>query len=142
MSKTKIEQIKSKITSETLHYIIRYSDYKQGTQRQDVAPPENFLQLSLLNYDKGKTFKPHKHIYKKNDGLTIAQESWIVLRGSVRAIFYDLDDSIIKETILNNLDCSVTLKGGHNYEILEDNTLIYEYKSGPYKGQALDKEFI
>jgi hypothetical protein len=26
--------------------------------------------------------------------------------------------------------------------ILEDNTLVYEYKTGPYLGQAMDKTFI
>ena len=32
--------------------------------------------------------------------------------------------------------------GGHTYEILESDTLVYEYKTGPYEGQKLDKEFI
>jgi hypothetical protein len=26
--------------------------------------------------------------------------------------------------------------------ILENDTLVYEYKTGPYEGQALDKTFI
>jgi len=39
-------------------------------------------------------------------------------------------------------DASFTLEGGHNYEILEDNTLVYEYKTGPYEGQEFDKTFI
>ena len=30
----------------------------------------------------------------------------------------------------------------HTYEILEDNTLVYEYKTGPYLGIKKDKEFI
>ena len=32
--------------------------------------------------------------------------------------------------------------GGHTYEILVDDTVVYEYKTGPYMGQAKDKEFI
>ena len=28
------------------------------------------------------------------------------------------------------------------YTILEDNTIVYEYKTGPYEGQELDKKFI
>ena len=44
--------------------------------------------------------------------------------------------------ILNVGDASFTLEGGHNYEILEDNTLVYEYKTGPYEGQEFDKIFI
>ena len=52
------------------------------------------------------------------------------------------DDNIISEEILNKGDCSVTLYGGHNYEILEDNTLVYEFKTGPYLGVDLDKQTI
>jgi len=92
--------------------------------------------------EKGKTFKPHKHIFKEGESEVIAQESWVVIKGSVKVILYDLDDTIIKKVILHPGDCSITLKGGHNYEILEDDTVVYEYKTGPYKGQSLDKEFI
>ena len=55
---------------------------------------------------------------------------------------YDLDDSIISQPILNVGDISVTFQGGHTYEILEDDTIVYEYKTGPYKGQENDKEFL
>jgi hypothetical protein len=60
----------------------------------------------------------------------------------VKCIFYDTDDQIISTPILYPGDASFTLEGGHNYEIQEDNTLVYEYKTGPYEGQALDKTFI
>lgn len=138
----RIEKIKSKVTSEVLHYVIRYLDERHDVSREDVIEPENFLQLSLLNYDKGRTFTPHKHIRKEISETTIAQESWVVLRGSVKAIFYDIDDTIIAERKLDCLDISITLNGGHNYEILEDNTLVYEFKSGPYYGIAKDKMSI
>ena len=58
------------------------------------------------------------------------------------SVFYDLDDTIIEKPILKPGDCSVTLGGGHTYKILEHGTLVYEYKTGPYKGQELDKKFI
>jgi hypothetical protein len=92
--------------------------------------------------EKGKTFKPHKHIFKNRTRDVIAQESWIVVQGKVKCIFYDLDDTILIEPILEQGDASFTLEGGHNYEILEDNTLVYEYKTGPYEGQELDKVFL
>ena len=49
---------------------------------------------------------------------------------------------MIHEDVLCAGDFSVTLYGGHNYEILEKNTFVYEYKTGPYYGVKLDKEFI
>ena len=109
--------------------------------RIDVAPENEFLQLALLKMEKGKTFKPHRHkIYEKI--TNIAQESWFVYKGSVKCIFYDLDDSIIEEVILKEGDFSMTFRGGHNYEILEKESLVLEYKTGPYLGVELDKTFI
>jgi hypothetical protein len=66
----------------------------------------------------------------------------VVIRGSVKCIFYDLDNTIIAEPILKAGDASFTLYGGHTYLILEDDTIVYEYKTGPYEGQKLDKTFI
>ena len=91
---------------------------------------------------KGQKFKPHQHIWKHGENKVIAQESWVVVRGSVKCIFYDTDGTIIKEPVLNVGDCSITLAGGHTYSILEDDTLVYEYKTGPYKGSENDKIFI
>ena len=94
-------------------------------------------------FSKDKTFKAHKHIYKQRSyDKQIAQESWVVIKGSVKCILYDLDDTIISTPVLKQGDSSFTLHGGHNYEILEDNTVVYEYKTGPYEGQKLDKTFI
>jgi len=111
--------------------------------RKEVIPENNFLQCATLRMEKGKTFPPHKHIAKdRHYPEQIAQESWVVIRGSVKCKLYDLDDTIIAEPILKPGDASFTLYGGHTYEILEDDTLVYEYKTGPYEGQKLDKEFI
>ena len=136
-----MEKIYSKVKPETLlHMIVRKADMQPG--RQDIVSENNFIQCSILNMENGKTFKPHKHIWKERTRNVIAQESWIVIQGKVKCIFYDLDDTIIAEPILEVGDAIFTLEGGHNYVILEDNTLVYEYKTGPYEGQSLDKTFI
>jgi cupin fold WbuC family metalloprotein len=123
-----------------LHIIYRKEDITEA--RIDIVPEENFIQCSSLNLEEGKTFKPHRHIWKERTRNVIAQESWVVIQGKVKCIFYDLDDEILSEPILNVGDASFTLEGGHNYLILEDNTLVYEYKTGPYEGQKSDKEFL
>jgi cupin fold WbuC family metalloprotein len=136
-----MEKIYSKVDpNKLLHIIVRVDDMKPG--REDIVSPEHFIQCSMLNLEEGKTFRPHKHIWKERTRDVIAQESWIVVKGSVKCIFYDIDDQIIAEPILYPGDASFTLEGGHNYLILEDNTLVYEYKTGPYEGQALDKTFL
>ncbi len=121
-----------------LHLINRINEIDGRT---DIAPVEEFLQLATLKMKKGQTFKPHKHISLVKE-TNIAQESWLVIKGSVQCIFYDLDDSILAEPILYPGDCSMTFRGGHNYLILEDDTIVYEYKTGPYLGQELDKVFL
>lgn len=123
-----------------LHIIVRKEDIKKG--RKDVISPDQFLQCALLNLDKGKTFQPHKHIWKEGYDKVIAQESWCVIQGSVKVMFYNLEDELIFEDVLKAGDASFTLYGGHNYEILEDDTLVYEYKCTRYEGVEKDKTFI
>ena len=136
-----MEKIYSKIQPDKKqHVIVRLSEIEPG--RVDILGEDNFLQCSMLNMAKGKTFKPHRHIWKERTRQVIAQESWVVIKGSVKCIFYDLDDTIIAEPILYVGDSSYTLEGGHNYLIQEDDTIVYEYKTGPYEGQALDKTFL
>ncbi len=135
-----MEKIYSKVDGRLLHIVNRIYEF-QG--RNEVIPEDNFLQCATLRMEKGKTFPPHKHITKdRHYTEQIAQESWVVIKGSVKCKFYDIDNTIIAEPILNAGDASFTLYGGHTYEILEDDTLVYEYKTGPYEGQKLDKEFI
>ncbi len=136
-----MEKIYSKVKPEILlHLVVRQSDFKPG--RQDLIDVEQFLQCSMLNINEKKTFKSHRHIWKAGELKTIAQESWIVIKGKVKCIFFDLNNSIIAEVILEAGDASFTLEGGHNYICLEDDTRVYEMKTGPYKGQILDKIFI
>ena len=136
-----MENIYSKIDpTKLLHVIVRKENLTPG--RVEVINEDQFIQCALLNMEKGKTFKPHKHIWKERTRNVIAQESWIVIQGSVKCIFYDIDDRILATPILYPGDASFTLEGGHNYEILENDTLVYEYKTGPYEGQQLDKQFI
>ena len=136
-----MENIYSKIDpTKLLHVIVRKENLTP--ERVEVINEDQFIQCALLNMEKGKTFKPHKHIWKERTRNVIAQESWIVIQGSVKCIFYDIDDQILATPILYPGDASFTLDGGHNYEILENDTLVYEYKTGPYEGQQLDKQFI
>jgi len=142
-----MKKIYSKMDSSfLLHIICRKKDLAITTLneggRVDVAPEDQFLQVAAIQMNAGKTFKPHKHIWKEGEKTVIAQESWVVISGSVAVTFYDLDDSIISQETLNVGDLSMTFQGGHNYIATAPNTFVYEFKTGPYKGQEQDKEFI
>ena len=135
-----MQKIYSKIEPETLLHLVHRLDEIEG--RTNVAPENEFIQLATLKMEKGTTFIPHKHIWKDGEDKVMAQESWVVIKGSVKVIMYDLDDTIIETPILYPGDCSMTFRGGHYYEILEEDTIVYEYKTGPYKGVENDKEFL
>lgn len=134
-------EIYSKIEPEKLlHFIVRSDDII--VERFDAICEKERLQLAVLNMDAGKTFKPHRHIHNKIETIIPAQEAWVCIKGKVMVIYYDLNDRVVETAILRAGDCSVTLYGGHTYEIMEDDTRVYELKSGPYFGQEKDKYFI
>jgi len=138
-----IKKIYSKINDDKLLHIVCKHSKEKDKNRIDIVPAENFIQCSILNLEKGQTFRPHRHIKKERVYKEkIAQESWVVIKGKVKCIFYDLDNSILTTEYLLPGESSFTLEAGHNYEILEEETIVYEYKTGPYEGQFLDKEFI
>ena len=122
-----------------LHIINRFEEI---AKRTNVAPEEQFLQLATLKMNSGDTFKPHQHIWKKSDRLKIiAQESWVVIKGEIEVSFFDIDGTFLHKGVLYEGDCSISLHGGHSYSALT-NSLVYEFKNGPYLGQKKDKKFI
>ncbi len=137
-----MEKLYSKIDSaKLLHIIHRNNEFTE--ERIDVVAESEFLQMAALAWPKGKTFRPHKHILKDSlQNKVRTQESWVIVSGRVKAIFYDIDDTVLTEIVLNVGDCSITLMGAHNYEILEENTHVYEFKTGPYFGVQNDKIFL
>lgn len=122
-----------------LHIISRARDIQAG--RVDLVPPEEYIQCAAIRMGQGKTFNPHRHKETVRT-TTITQESWVVIRGMVQVTLYDIDDSVLHTDILEPGDCSITLIGGHNYLAMHENTIVYEYKTGPYTGQNDDKVFI
>ena len=122
------------------HMVLRKKEIVE--ERTDIISAQNFLQLSTLNMPKGKTFRPHKHIWKPGEKEVIAQESWVVIEGMVKVSFFDTDGKSLEDIILHPGDSSITLQGGHTYLSMRDNTKVYEFKTGPYKGQKLDKVFL
>tara|TARA_Y100000592_G_scaffold92709_1_gene154811 strand:+ start:297 stop:728 length:432 start_codon:yes stop_codon:yes gene_type:complete len=111
------------------------------SDRIDMCPEKEYLQICTKSMSKGTTFRPHKHneLLRNTD---YTQEAWIILEGSVEAKFWDVDDTIIYQTTLKGGDCAVVFRAGHSFEVLEDETVLYEIKTGPYYGVEKDKTFL
>jgi hypothetical protein len=135
-------KIYSKINPDLLLHMVNYLEDVSG--RTDIVPEDQFIQCATMKLNEGKSFQPHYHIKKERTYKEqIAQESWIVIKGSVKCYMYDIDNETILATpILGPGDASFTLEGAHTYEILENDTIVYEYKTGPYEGQELDKRYL
>jgi hypothetical protein len=109
--------------------------------RQSLTPAHEFLQVAAKRTFLGDFFKPHKHL-PCNKVVFSTQESWVIVSGRAKGVFYDIDDKHLTSVILKDGDCAVIYNGGHSLEILEDDTLLYEFKNGPYEGPEKDKEYI
>ncbi len=111
------------------------------TERIDLAGAWEPLQGSAKKLNAGEKFKPHRHNPLTRE-THVTQEAWIVLEGKIKITLYDLDDSLFFEEELHSGDCLLTFRGGHTFEVLENDTLLYEFKNGPYHGVEADKTLI
>ena len=49
---------------------------------------------------------------------------------------------IIHTSKLKKGDVAILYRGGHSFKVIEENTVFYEIKNGPYIGSKFDKENI
>lgn len=119
--------------------ILRNSQWPEGLTF--YTEDKDFVQVSTWNYNAGKHLKAHSHkICRRDSDRT--QEVILVKSGKMKVYFYNKDDKLIKEDCLNMGDIAIIYAGGHAYDILEDKTLIFEVKNGPYPGIERDKKLI
>jgi hypothetical protein len=134
-----MDQILSKIDNKPLLSLLRYKDITE--ERVDLSAENETLQCAIKKLNKGQKFKHHKHnLIKRKTNTT--QESWVFLNGRVRCYFYDIDDTLILDTILNHGDCVIVFRAGHGFDVIDENVIVYEFKNGPYYGVEADKKFL
>tara|TARA_R110002074_G_scaffold364046_1_gene537433 strand:- start:1019 stop:1432 length:414 start_codon:yes stop_codon:yes gene_type:complete len=135
-----VEKIHSKLDSNLLLAIVnRKNDCDR--KRIDLCPQEELLQVSVKNLNPTVEFVPHKHKDLERRTYT-TQEAWVIISGKIKAEIWDTNDLLVYETELRSGDCLVALRGGHCFKVLEENTILYEFKNGPYYGVDKDKSDI
>lgn len=138
-----MRHIYSKIKSnKLLHLIIKPSDFKKKIT--EVTSKDKSLQCIAIKVAKGEKISTHKHIKKKNnkiDNLRI-QESWCVVSGLARGYFYDVNNKLLKTVTLKPGHASFTFEGGHSFKALTDETIVYEYKKGPFDININDRIYF
>jgi len=106
--------------------------------RNDICDDEDLLQVSTKKLKSLTSVKAHKHILNHRTTHQ-THEVWITIQGSIEAGLYDIDDNFISKIKLMPGDCIIFFNGGHSLKVLEDNTIFYEIKNGPYFGIEKDK---
>jgi cupin fold WbuC family metalloprotein len=96
------------------------------------------LQRMLNIMNTGTYVQPHKH---ENPDK---REAFIILKGKVAIVEFDDNgnptESIILEANTNNYGCEIAARTWHTIICLEDNSVVYEIKDGPYNALT-DKNF-
>ena len=93
--------------------------------------------IILANTGESKIFTDKRIFDLDHDGYTIDDRNSLEdLRKKYEQYYAVADEKFDKN------DLSMTFRGGHNYEILENDTIVYEFKTGPYLGIEFDKKFI
>jgi hypothetical protein len=135
-----MERIVSNIDADVLIGIVfRRSDMAtQSTGGVDITPEREALQVRSLRASAGKSYAAHKHL-PQDRATDRTQESLIVIQGRLAAQLFDVDDAPLYAVELSPGDCLVALAGGHAFTSLDDDTLFYEHKNGPYNGLLRDK---
>ena len=131
----------SKINPELLLNIVCGFD-EVNSERNDITEAGESLQCAILRPPTNKVFKPHKHLYRHYTDDVKIQESFIVMKGSAEIDIFDIDDLFLCTVKINTGDLVILLNGGHSLKTLNDESILYEIKTGPYEGQIKDKIFI
>jgi cupin fold WbuC family metalloprotein len=92
--------------------------------------------LNIMNKDTYVQAHRHKNPDKR--------EAFIILKGKVLVIEFDDSGNVIDHIVLNreqeNYGCEIAQGCWHTIICLEDNSIVYEVKDGPYI-QETDKQF-
>jgi len=99
------------------------------------------LQVAGCHYDKGKEFASHKHIFRERV-YEYTQEVVVIIKGELLVSIYDRKDELMSMLHLKAGDIGIFLQGGHGYKVIDEDTLYYEIKNGPFVGVKEDKELI
>jgi hypothetical protein len=133
-------------TGELLHEILFAGSYvadDNELSRIDFSAPQEFLQGAIIDIPSNHSFRPHVHLERERTFSNLrAQESWVVVSGKVEVDYYTDAGKFLQACTLSAGDISISFRGGHGYRTTSDKTRVFEFKSGPYEGQEVDKSFI
>jgi cupin fold WbuC family metalloprotein len=101
----------------------------------------DYLQVGAWRYEKGKRLLPHIHnLVRRESDRT--QECVVVVKGCIRVTIYDEEGRFLERISVNAGEAVILLAGGHDYEIADNDSIVFEVKNGPYPGAEIDRKRI
>lgn len=103
-----------------------------------LSNPNDLLQVGVWQYPEGHSSIPHVHnILERTINRTT--EVLYVVSGMVHADLYGENGSFLSSTNLAAGQLLHCYGGGHAYRIIQELTVVLEFKNGPYFGAELDR---
>ena len=117
------------LNNDIVAIIHRKNDWIDGLNF--ITSDSDFIQTGTWKYNTGKILSSHRHKFYSRVVLQ-TQETIIIMNGSLKIDFYNLQNEIFHQVILGKGDIGVILNVGHGYEILNDCTQVIEVKNGTF----------
>lgn len=137
--KLKIITINSKVQANlNLCKLVNYGNFESRTNLTD---PDKIIQSSLIKMIKFQSVPKHEHLpierHTKGTG-----EAWLILQGSFEVEIFDIDRVSIGKYFLNKFDMLIMFNGGHSLRATKKNSIMFEFKNGPFRGGDSDKIYF
>ena len=115
--------------------------YGKFDNRTNLTEPSQIIQASLINMTRFQSVPRHEHLpierYTTGTG-----EGWLVLNGSFEVEIFDIDQTSLGKYLLKKFDLILMFNGGHSLYATKKNSVIFEFKNGPFKGSDSDKIYF
>ena len=134
-------EVKSKITGEVLAIFDTINKDNLGLTFHGST--DDRIQVIRMQYNEGQILRKRKgvkHSIPSDDVHT--QKTLLVYRGQLLADIYDYDNLLLHTSLLKSGEFLICLQGGHGFKIREDNTVIFEVKTGPFLGDDKDRMWL
>ena len=138
-SDLKITNLNSKIYSNL--NLCRVVNYGKFHHRTNLTEPDQIIQASLIKMTEFQSVSRHEHLPIERH-TTGTAEGWLVLNGSFEAEIFDIDQTSLGKYLLRKFDMILMFNGGHSLNATKKNSIMFEFKNGPFKGSDSDKIYF
>jgi hypothetical protein len=111
----------------------------QDAGRGNNFVTENELPMQLGIMRKNKEYVAnHIHKIRNRQAKSISNEFHYVVRGKVLVSLFGYQKNLITKIMLTPEMFCMLFNGGHGFEIIKDDTIMFEVKNGSFSGEIMD----